>query len=179
MRKFILCILSLTLFFTFSTSAQTHGFSVSDTGTIYWQRVYPIELTHDELMEIITNDGRFVDINDGDVITFYLKRTPVDFKDLGYSRMDIPLYAAACDASCFVTIQQKEDKYRVTADNIILIENQTTRMFKEGEENHIEKWAVKAGKIANGFSESASSLYNAFFTKMFFFQKKSYIDNEW
>ena len=156
MKKILFCILSLTLLFTVSLSAQTNGFSVSDEGMLYWQRVYPIMLTHEELVEIITNDGKFVDIKDGDVITFYMKRTPVDFKELGYSRMDISLYAAACDASCFVTIQHKEDKYRVTVDNIILIENQTTRMFTEGEENHIEKWAIKRGKITDSFIDGVS-----------------------
>ncbi len=166
-------MLSATLY------GQVNNFSVTSEGKVYWQRVYPTDLSHEELLDIIVNDGNFVDVNDGEVITFRLIRGKVDFKQLGFSRGSLPLYATASDITCFVTIQIKDGRYRITADNILTVENRTDGMFKEGDENPIETWAVKKGEISNAFSKIPSQLYNGYFSNLFLFQKKSYIDDEW
>ena len=89
------------------------------------------------------------------------------------------MYVVNYDVSCFVTIQLKEGRYRTTADNIVLVRNLTTRMGKEGEEEPIETWAVKSGKISSGFAKAPSEIYDAFFSNLFLFQKKAYLDDEW
>lgn len=161
-----------------SLYAQSNNFDVSE-GNLYWQKVYNVGLSHDDLLNIIVNNGNFVDINDGDVITFRLIRGKVNVEDYGYKRMAVPMYVVNYDVSCFVTIQNKEDRYRVTVDNIVLVRNVTTRMGKEGEEEPIETWAVKRGSLSDGFSKEPATIYNGYFSNLFHFQKKSYIDDEW
>lgn len=173
-------VVAASLIISATTFAQVNNFSVTEDGKVYWQRIYPTDLTHEELLDVIVNDGNFVDVNDGEVITFRLIRGKVDYKKLGFSRGSLPLYASASDVSCFVTIQIKDDRYRVTADNILTVENRTDGMFKEGDEHPIETWALnKKGEISSGFSKVPSLLYNGFFSTLFLFQKKSYIDDEW
>lgn len=161
-----------------SLYAQSNNFDVSD-GNLYWQKVYNVELSHDDLLNIIVNNGNFVDINDGDVITFRLVRGNLNVEDYGYKRMSVPMYVVNYDVSCFVTIQQKDDRYRVTVDNITLVRSITTRMGKEGEEEPIETWAIKRGRLSDGFSKEPSIIYNGYFSNLFLFQKKTYLGDEW
>ena len=165
-------LLSVTAF------AQVDNFSVSE-GKVYWQRVYPTDMTHEELLDVIINAGTFTDILDGDVITFRVIRGKIDLKNLGFSRGTVPMYVSGNDVSCFVTIQIKDGKYRVTVDNIILTENITAGVFKEGTENQIETYAVRQGELTSGFQKKPSKVYNGYFSNLFLFQKKSYIDDEW
>ena len=168
-----------SLIISATTFAQVNNFSVSEDGKAYWQKIYDVALAHDDLMNILVNDGNFADINDGDVITFRLNRAEVDVTKYGYTRMSVPMYVVNYDVSCFVTIQLKEDRYRVTVDNITLIRNLTTRMGKEGEEEALETWAVKKGQLSSGFTKMPSAIYDQYFSDRFLFQTKSYIDDEW
>lgn len=170
----------VALLFCASIYAQNNNnFSLTPEGKVYWQRVYNIDLTHDDLLDIIINDGNFVDITDGEVITFRVVRGKIDFGKYGFSRGRVPIYVAASDVSCFVTLQMKDGKYRVTADNIVLTENVSGGLLKEGTENTLETYAVRRGDLSNGFLKAPSELYNAYFSTIFFFQKKSYLDDEW
>ncbi|MBR5175411.1 MAG: hypothetical protein IKW89_05720 [Bacteroidales bacterium] len=171
-------LVSIALLLSVTAFAQVDNFSVSD-GKVYWQRVYPTDLSHEELLDVIVKAGTFMDILDGDVITFRIVRGKIDFKELGFSRGSLPMYVSGNDVSCFVTVQIKDGKYRVTVDNIILTENVTAGVFKEGTENQLETYALKQGELTSGFQKKPSKVYNGFFSNLFLFQNKSYIDDEW
>lgn len=179
MRTCHLLAACAAVFISLSLHAQVNNFSVSQEGKAFWQKVYDTKLEHDGLLNIIINNGQFVDVVDGDVITFRVVRAKLDFKKLGYSRGAIPIYAAGSDVSCFVTVQIKDGRYRVTADNIVLTENSTGGLMEEGTENPIETWAVRNGEITKAFSKVPSQLYDKFFSGMFLLEGKSYIDDEW
>lgn len=168
-----------SLLFSVTLNAQIDNFSVTQDGKVYWQKVFDTTLDHDGLFNTIVNNGQFVDVIDGEVITFRVVRAKVDYKQLGFTAGNIPLYASACDVTSFVTIQIKDGRYRVTADNIILTENRTGGLFTEGTEHQIETWAVKNGEIAKNFAKASSQLYDKFFTSLFLVGEKSYIDDEW
>ena len=178
MKRLIFSVIA-SILFSQALFAQVNNFSVSEDGRAYWQKVYSGDLSHDELLSIIVNDGNFVDINDGDVITFRVVRGKLDVEDYGYKRGAVPMYVVNYDVSGFVTVQLKESKYRVTVDNIILVRNLTTRLGKEGEEEPIETWAVKSGELTSGFKKTPSLIYDMYFSNLFQFQKKSYINDEW
>ena len=170
----------ITLFFAVSSLySQVNNFGVTNNGKAYWQKVYNTDIPREDMLNNIINNGNFVDINDGDVITFRIYRGKLDVTDYGYTRGSVPIYVTTYDVSCFVTVQIKDGKYRVTADNIILVRNVTNGLGKEGEEEPIETWAVKRGQISNGFSKSPSEVYDAYFTNLFQFHKKTYLDDEW
>lgn len=179
MRIIRLLAACAAVFLSLPLNAQVNNFSISQDGKAYWQKVYDTNLEYDDLLNTINNNGQFIDVVDGDVITFRVVRAKLDFKKLGYSRGSIPIYAAGSDVSCFVTVQIKEGRYRITADNIILTENTTGGLLKEGTENPIETWAVRNGEITKAFSKGPSQLYDKFFSGLFLLEGKSYIDNEW
>ena len=137
MKYFFLSIFSLFLSIN-ALNAQVNNFGVSESGKLYWQKVYDVDISREDLLNIIINDGNFVDINDGDVITFRVNRGKLDVTEYGYSRGSVPMYVVNYDVSCFVTIQFKEGRYRTTADNIVLVRNLTTRMGREWEEEPVE-----------------------------------------
>lgn len=167
------------LLFSVTLNAQIDNFSVSEDGKLYWQKVFDTVLEHDGIFNTIVNNGQFLDVLDGDVITFRVVRAKVDYKQLGFTANNIPLYASASDVTCFVTVQIKDGRYRVTADNIILTENRTGGLFKEGTEHNIEVWAVKNGEIAKSFTKASTQLYDKFFSSLFLMEGKSYLDDEW
>ena len=172
-------LISAALLLSVTAFAQVDNFHISEVGKVYWQRVYETELTHDELLDIIINAGTFTDILDGESVTFRVVRGKIDFKSLGFSRGSLPMYASVNDVSCFVTLQIKDGKYRVTVDDIILTENVSGGLFKEGTENTLETYAVKRGEFTNNFMKAPSKLYNGFFSNLFLFQRKEYIDDDW
>ena len=176
-KHIIVLVASLTIAAT--TFAQVNNFSVAEDGKAYWQKVYDVAISHEDLLNIIVNDGNFVDINDGNVITFRMNPVEIDVTEYGYTRMSVPMYVVNYNVSGLVTVQLKDDRYRVTVDNITLVRNLTTRMGKEGEEEAIETWAVKKGQLTSGFSKIPSAVYDQYFSNRFRFQNKSYIDDEW
>ena len=179
MRTNGIIAVAAALLLSATLNAQVNNFSVSQEGKAYWQKVYDTSLEHNGLFNVIVNNGQFVDVMDGDVITFRVARAKLDFKSLGFSRGAIPLYASGSDVSCFVTIQIKDGRYRVTADNIVLTENTTGGLMEEGTENPIETWAVRNGEITKAFSKIPSQLYDKFFSSLFLLEGKSYINDEW
>lgn len=174
-----LMLLVLSLIASVTIFAQSNNFGVSESGKAYWQKVYDVPISHDDLLNIIVEDGGFVDIHDGDVITFRMNPAKIDVTDYGYDRMSVPMFVVNYGVSCFVTIQIKENRYRVTVDSIILVRNLTTRIGIKGEEEAIETWAVKKGQLTSGFMKTPSAIYDQYFSKRFRFQNKSYIDSEW
>lgn len=179
MKTMRLIVTVMAFLFSVALSAQVNNFSISQDGKVFWQKVYDTNLGHDGILNVIVNDGQFVDVVDGDAITFRVVRGKVDFKQLGYSRNNLPIYALASDVSCFVTIQIKDGRYRVTADSIVLVENTTNGLLVEGTENPVEIYAVKNGAFTKGFSKTPSEFYDKFFSGLFLLEGKSYINDEW
>lgn len=171
------CLLSASVMKAQNTCGN---FSVTDTGNIIWQKIYDTEMSYDDIITTIINSGSFTDIVETDsAITLRLPRTAVDFKSMGYARGNVPLYVSGTDFSCFVTIQVKDGRYRVTVENIVLIEATSGGLFIEGHEDPLEMFAVKKGAFAKHFETAPSAIYDQFLSDKFSFKKKSYIDNEW
>ena len=82
MRTCHLLAACAAVFISLSLHAQVNNFSVSQEGKAFWQKVYDTKLEHDGLLNIIINNGQFVDVVDGDVITFRVVRAKLDFKKL-------------------------------------------------------------------------------------------------
>ena len=179
MKRIFFLVFATLLLCSQSIWGQTNNFNVSEDGKVYWQKVYDTFLDRETLLDVIINDGNFLDINDSDVITFRFFRKRINVEEFGYDRGAVPMYVVLYDVSGFVTIQYKEGRYRTTIDNIVMVKNITTSLGKEGEEQPLEAAAVSDGKLKKSFSKTPAKIYDAYFSKLFQFQKKSYIDDEW
>ena len=129
MRKVLLTLASIC--FVISLYAQeTSNFTIIDGTKLIWQKVYETKLSEQELLNTLINSGNFTDILSVDgKTTFNVNRAKVDYESAGYTRMDIPIYVSANDLSCFVTVQVKEGRYRVTVERISLIAHTTGGLY--------------------------------------------------
>lgn len=172
-----LCVLSVA---TMNAQDTCCGFSVTDTGDVIWQKVYETGLSYNEIFTTIVNSGMFVGIVETDnTMTFRMLRTPVKYEHMGYSRMNIPIYVSSSDFSCFVTIQNKAGRYRVTVEDIVLIHNIKDHFGEDGEETDLEDYAIKKGKLTKSFEGSPAAIYDKFLTDIFAFKTRSYMGDDW
>ena len=90
------------------------------------------------------------------------------------------MYVGANDISFFCTLQAKEGRYRVTVENIILTNRVSGGLFKEGNTEQIETYAIdKKGGFKRTFLKEPTIIYNTFLTKLLAFSEKSYIGDDW
>ena len=175
MKKLILLI-SLACV---SLPAMAGDFIVHD-GKLVWQGFFESNKELAALEELIVTNGKFIDIiNTGDRITCRCDRLRVDPREFGYSIGSTPIFVTANDLSFFCTIQEKGGRYRVTIDQFVLTNNRTGGFLKEGETERIEDYAISNGDIKGVFKKKPAEIYNAFFTKLFNIEEKSYLENEW
>lgn len=170
----------MALFATATINAQTNNFAVSDDGKLIWQRVFDSQASYQDIYNLVLNSGSFTDIVDNDgVITCRIPQTMVDFKSMGFSRGNIPIYVATNDFTGFATIQVKEGRYRVTVEKIVMICNENG-LSKVGDETPLDTWGVRRGNLTNGFLGNPSDIYNQFLTNLFTMKQKSFLENdEW
>lgn len=93
--------------------------------------------------------------------------------------MDIPIYVSANDLSCFVTIQVKEGKYRVTAEKLTLVAHTTGGLYVAGEKASMETYAIKKGTFSKHFDKSPKIIYDKCLLDAFFIKAKTYINEDW
>lgn len=178
MKKILaaLCI----LFAVNVTAQETNNFSIVEETKLIWQKVYESNLTEQEIINTLINSGEISDVTNVDgKITFNIKGLKVDYEAAGYSRMDIPLYVSANDLSCFITIQVKEGRYRVTAEKLTLVAHTTGGLYVRGEKATIETYAIKKGVFTNHFNKSPKIIYDKCLSNAFLIKKKTYINEDW
>lgn len=179
MRKSLFTI--IFIFMGIIASAQIDNYSVSD-GIIVWQKIIEKSISIGEAAEALAQSGDFYDIiiND-EKQTIVCKSFPkrIDFKSMGYNRMNIPMYIRDCDMEYHATIQFKKGRYRVSVDNIAFIQRATDYLSEKGERTSIEAYAIGKNGINDIFKGVASVLINGHLESVFQFETKGYLNDEW
>lgn len=181
MKKPILLFVIIIVTFSSTFAQESCNFTIVDDSRLIWQKIYDTQLSESDLFNIIVNSGSAYNVTclDGK-ITYNLDRVKIDYKSVGYTWANTPLYVANTDLSCFVTIQVKGMRYRVTVENIILTDNITTGLFIEGDEHPIETWALRQGGVfAKSFLKSAIFIYDLCLSDLFVIREKEYLDGDW
>lgn len=173
-------ILAILIFLLPTVIFAQNNFIIVDSSKVVWQKVFDTELSFDDIHSNIINNGIFSDVvvQDG-LITFRVIRGKISVEDMGYIRGSVPIYVVSKDFTSFVTVQVKEGRYRVTAENIILTQRFATSLSEEGETSTLELYAVKCGTFRKGFLKLPSEIYNKYLTDLFAFKGKSYLGNDW
>ena len=153
--------------------AQIHNFGITDSGKIFWQKVFDDSRSADDIITATLSSGSFSGLIENESqVSFHMDPRPVDVVSLGYKRMSVPIYTSTYDFSGQVTLQFQEGRYRVTVTDIILIKTE------EGSNEPIETWAVSRGQISRNFSGIPSELYDKYLTGIFGPQT-SPLDSDW
>lgn len=170
MKRFLLLVLFLACV---SASAQDHCFLV-ENGAVKWQKVFQAEgVNVKDVAYNLQTEGHFKDIESGDgIVTCELRKLSLDYKGAGFKRMSLPLYVVNDTYSGFVTVQLKEDRYRVTVDRIRCFNSH----YGDGS---LEDFAVgKEGALDPAFLKAAAAVLEYTFDGLFSGLAKQ-VDDEW
>lgn len=164
-----------------NATAQTLNFGIADGTKVYWQKVFESSMDEGQITKLLVNDGRFTDIiNNEGVITCRLVDAVIDYKKMGFPYSDTPMYISKCKTSLFATIQVKDGKYRVTVENVVFVVAEENGIFKIGETDPLEDYAIKKGAFRNMFLHAnGAEILNRYFTETFKLQEKSFLNDEW
>lgn len=168
MKRLILLILALIPLNSFG-----QNFNFDKSGGIIWQCIYTTDMTSTDFYKSLHLSPHIYSIEKIDT-TFYtarLKRSKIDYKSYGYSRMQLPVYLTNNDVIADVIIEYKEGKYRITLKNIDL---KTTTTMEYGTLNDIA--IGEDGYFADHFLNDVGNIYHFNFKKMFELES---ISNDW
>ncbi len=180
MKRF-LTLMAILICGTAFAQKDPRSFSVTDDNTVIWQKIFDTDKGIEELYEDVINSGKLMDVVLlNDKITAKLVKNSVNFKALGYNRGQVPMYIGTGDFSAFITIQVKDNRYRVTIQDIIVTINKNIGLGERGEDTHLEEYVLnKRGQFNSSFLYDAVRILEDYFTSLCVFESKSYINNEW
>lgn len=168
MKRIVILLASLLASYTMMLA---QNFNAED-GKIYWQKVYEKEI---DIVSALTNAGIFTDITTTNgVVSARMKQTAIDLN--GRSTMSVPILIRDGNMTCFVRIQSKEGRYRVTVEQF-KIHNKYEENNEVGTE--LEFWYIKKqdSSLKPAFNKTAAPVLDDMLSDLFAFNDK--LDDEW
>lgn len=164
--KYLLIL--LTLISTVSLKAQENFFLAS--GEVTWEKVYESEQTKEAIIAHFEKSGLFkiFKVEEGKVFAT-LKPQQIDLEKVGIA--GVPTILRKTDFAGKILIRFKDNKYRVTYTEIVLIGHGD--LIKKGERQPFELHYVnKDGKdYRKYFVKKPRTIYNNHFNKLFELEK--------
>jgi hypothetical protein len=160
-------IIAIALLTTINLKAQEDHFSLTE-GKGNWQKVYETKKSKEELIAHFENSELFKRVKvEEDKIMATLKPQAIDKDDKAIAGSLPPPLTVKANYAGTVIIRLKDNKYRVTFSDILLVGN--GELIKKGEKQTFEKHYVnKDGKaFRNSFQKKPSVIYNAAFSRIF------------
>ncbi len=149
-----------------------------EQNSLVWQKIYYESRTQSDITRLLLTSGKVANIKTIDeVIVCEIPQIKFDYESAGFKRGNTPIYLIGNDFTAFVQIQIKEDRYRVTVSDIVLITNITTPLGRVGETDIIETYAVRNGSLTKSAIKYIEPILNEQFDRIFLSQPK--LDNEW
>jgi hypothetical protein len=162
-------LITFILFASITLNAQTadENFHLEE-GKVSWQKVYETKKTKEEIISHFKSLGIFklFRIEDGKIIAT-LRPQQIDKSDKKIAGTLPPPLVVKTSFAGTVIIGLKEDKYRVTYKNILLVGD--GELIKKGEKQPFEQHYVnKDGKAFRiSFNKKPKTIYDLAFNKTF------------
>lgn len=170
MRGFMVALAALMMATTaLGQSGPLGYFRLTDDGHVIWQCVYESGLNAQTAERRLRTEGfRILDSTD-ELIVFRCDGLRTNPEEFGYSRMETPMYVTGQDLAFRGFIQFKENRYRVTLDRIIRIDNITTSggVFVGGTSEPFENNILDGREFTRGFQKIPSRIYNTALYRLF------------
>ena len=165
--KLLLLILfsSLTINISFS---QSENFELDD-GQVIWRKVINSDLTKTQLLTNISQSGHFINVLEvGENVTAQVDQLIIDYEGNGWSYLSTPIEIIQSYIKCFVIIEFKEDRYRVTLKNILFVRNEESKTGGIGELTLLESVALRRNntEFKNSFLQKPSEIMNLTFERI-------------
>jgi len=161
---------------------EYYNFSNVDN-VLTWKKVFTSDYTAEELKTKMEQSNRFKDINLQDnVITASLNPSQMDYRGAGYDYMSTPMYISQHLVGSDVTVQVKENRFRVIMNAIYYQMNSDINMgyvsIPKGSIDSLNSF-TKNGSIKKiFFNNHSAEILDYNFTKIFSFPKNNIINDE-
>jgi hypothetical protein len=169
-------IIAIALITTLNLTAQDNFFL--DQGKVSWVKVYETKKSKEEIISHFKSSGLFklFRVEEGNIIAT-LRPQPIDKDDKKIAGTLPPALTVKANYAGTVIIGLKDDKYRVTYKDILIVGN--GELIKKGEKQPFEKHYVnKDGKAFRiSFNKKPKTIYNAAFNQTF--EMKAAKSDDW
>ena len=159
-------IITIAFITTLNLSAQDNF--VLNEGKVTWQKVYETKKSKEEIISHFKSSGLFklFRVEDGKIIAT-LRPQSIDKEDKDIAGTLPPPLTVKASYAGTVIIGLKDDKYRVTYKEILIVGN--GELIKKGEKQAFEKHYVnKDGKAFRiSFNKKPKTIYNLAFNQTF------------
>lgn len=143
-----------------------------ENGDLIWQKIYQCDTTINVIDKFVSSGVIANAIISNVKVVGDLKPFIADVKGAGYTNWNTPIYVTKNTIKGLITVDIKDNKYRVTIKDIRLTyiaddPVSDNNMFKthQGEENELSLYAVKANTLTTAFLKAPSIIYNYTFEK--------------
>lgn len=178
-NSIILLLLFPVLFFS-----QVENFTANNR-QLSWGKIYETSLSKNDLINILKSSGKFsITSEDDNSIFGSTKNIMADYKGAGFTTMGTTIYVQNSSIGSNFKIDFKENKYRVTINNIILTElvSPIGSFLKTQDPNiALEMYVLKNGKdeFRGTFEKRDAKIFNYTFTNLFDFSKYKKSPDNW
>lgn len=179
MRRF--AFIAILLAFTANSWAQDGSRFSTDGASVTWQHVYQTPLDSADVVDALLGSGRFDNIiTTKDGFTCRIMPHEVNYRGAGMKRGLVSMYLLAGDMEGRAIVQIREGRYRVTVDGIVFTTKVSGGMFKEGERETLEIYALNSkGEFRSNFFGKGSSPVLDYDILTTFEIKDSEVDEDW
>mgnify|MGYP003289130454 CR=1 FL=1 len=158
-----------------------HNFLITENAKVIWQKVYETSYDIEDLHAAIFNSGQYNDIAVYDnTITCWMNESSIDYAQEGYNSSQISMLLRDSNVKGFITIQLKDNRYRVTIEQIQFIAKYDGSFSRKGDISIIETSALNRKGSFNKMVESNTLVViDAAFLRRFAFKQASHLNDEW
>ncbi len=159
-------IITIALITSINLTAQDHF--ILEEGKVIWQKIYETKKSKEDIIAHFKSSGLFklFRVEDGKIIAT-LRPQSIDKEDKKIAGTLPPPLTVKASYAGTVIIGLKDDKYRVTYKDILIVGN--GEMIKKGAKQPFEQHYVnKDGKAFRiSFNKKPKTIYNLAFNKTF------------
>ena len=169
MKKTILILLMLISQISNSQKLEFDNF-IFDNGKVKWQKVYNSKLEKNDIIQFYQKSGIIREFNYSEnLITGLIEKTGIDYKQYEKSFSSPEPYITNSFLSCFITIEFKQNRYRLTLTDLKLIQKYENDSRKLGQIGELKDYVIKSNDsdYTRLFKKISSKIFNNTFDKLF------------
>ena len=167
-------VIVIVAFMAIAFMANAQSFTI-DKGELLWQHKFDADLNATDIVKAMHMSGKFTDIEiiDTSFIAATIMPIATNYENLGYRRMNIPLYVSNNDfGPSKVIIQIQPGSYRATVINIRLTGISSSTLNG----GTLKLYALTDGKFDPIFLKEPVDIYHTALMNLLTFEQ---VENDW
>lgn len=166
------------LFFWISICTAQNNFTITDN-YVQWQKIYETQASAQQIKKQLLQNNNIFHVEEmGNTFIVSVKDMLIDYEGAGRKSGNTSIYVQGCRFSFISTIEIKENKYRITINQIQGTYNFTAGFITEGEVMNLETAALRKQntEFKPSFIKNDLAPFSYSFEKMFTFKNTTTTD---